>query len=260
METPLEQKLNDFQRTTGRSKVAVIVPLYGYWNTIPEASRQVDGDALKTVVDRIKSIRHDLYFFFVAEPAKIPDDVAKYLVSRQTYGNTKGVSVDNNASYGEYVREGLDAALEETKAQFLVVINPWTIVQPQAIDDLVERLNKVDDAKLVCGYDIRTKVTPEDFDTWHTQTPFEERCVTFNLAGMERRTAEMVMLDSQFKSHLFVERDTWQTMFKNGYESISTQRVPIYTFDMDWTMLETPSDIEADKAYFANKWGFTPQL
>lgn len=244
--------------TVAKKKVAVIIPLYGYWTDVKDS--QLDADALATTINRIKSSYHEVYYLYVACPARMPKDIQAFLTVKQTVGNMIAVPVGQDASYGEYVREGIDYALKQTKASSIVIINPWVIIQYNGIDNLIERLNKADQAKVISGFDISKKVEAEDFDKFSPLSPKEERDLTFDFVGMERYTAEMLRMDENYRTHAFVERDTWQTMYANNYEVITSERIPIFPFNLDWKLIEPEGDVQADKAYFTKKWGFTPTV
>jgi hypothetical protein len=267
-EAPLDTALGNFMAMTPKSTVAVIVPMYGYWNDIKD--NPVNGEVLATVLKRIYSNNvHYLYFIFVAHPQSIehtpndPNSVGGILIKKVAGGNVINVAVKRDATYAEYVSEGLATALEETKAQYITIFNPWTLIQDGSFDVLVDRANYGDNAKIISGFDMRTLLTPEqlpEFDTFKTTMPREEYDISFNFCGMPRYVAEMLNIDTEYTTHQFVERDLWQQMHNKGFDVISTQRVPIYPFDFPWSWYETEPDFDADLAHFSRKWGFNPGL
>ena len=260
----LDSTIDNFMSVTGKSKVAVVVPLYGFWGDIPD--NPVNGEVLKVALDRLYSNVHQLYIIFVAHPQSIPNNmndpnsVANILLGKSKMGNTKNISVSRTASYTEYVNEGIDYAINETNAQFMVVFNPWVMIQEGGLDSLIDRANRADDAKVVSGYDLRMAIEPENFDSYVNYTPSEEWDFSFNLVAMPRFVAEQVSLDPNYKTHVFLERDIWQQVAMRNFAVISTQRVPIFPFDFPWNEYEKRKEFEADKQYFIKKWSFDPGL
>lgn len=256
---PLEAALENFVALTAKSQVAVVIPLYGYWADVKD--NPVNGEVLSAVLRRVYSNIHHLVFIFVAEPKRIehnpddPESVGNILISRATAGNVMHVSVPEGASYGEYVNEGFLAARDETKAQFIIFVNPSVLLQDGAIDVLVDRVNYGDNAKVVSGFDIRRMTDPEHFDTFRATIPTEQYDVSLNFLGMPRFVADMLDL-SGFKTHRFVERDIWQQMSAKGFNVITTQRIPIFPFDFPWSSFEREDDFMEDKARFSEIWRF----
>ena len=257
--TPLESFLNESR--LAKTKIAVIIPLYGYWKGIKEENRQLDLDALRTTLNRVHSMLHEVYIFFVAHPKSLTSDIANELVVRTQSGNTACVPVEKKASYGDYVRAGIDAALSQTEVKFITVLNPWVIVQHQGLDRLVERLNK-DDAKVVSGYDVKRLISADEslmakeFDGFNPNIPDEIVSLKFDFVGMSRETAQVIKFDSHYHSHTYLEMDTWQEMYRQGYTFVSSQKIPIYPFDLKWELIEDEGVEESDRQYFISKWGF----
>lgn len=258
---PLDETLENFVAITAKSQVAVVVPLYGYWADVVD--NPVNGEVLSAVLRRAYSHLHQLVFIFVAEPKRIehnpedPESVGNILISRATAGNVLNVSVHEGASYGEYVNEGFIAAKEETKAQFIIFLNPWVLLQDGGLDVLVDRVNYGDNAKVVSGFDIRSLTDPEHFDRFRPSTPIEQYDISLNFLGMPRFVADMLDL-SGFKTHNFVERDIWQQMSAKGFTVIASQRIPIFPFDFPWSSFERDTDFLEDKQKFNDVWHFDP--
>lgn len=257
----LDQTLNNFMAKTGKSKVAIIIPLYGYWKNIKDNPLGVD--TLKVTLDKVTSTVHSLYTFFVGSEKLVPDDVANYLVGKMQAGNAQGVDVAPDAGYAEYIREGLRVARETTDASYFIVLNPWVIIQRNGIDSLVDRLNIGDNAKLISGYDLHQTISTDDFimdefERYVTATPKEERDVDVNFFGFIRYALEMTPLDPNIKTAHYMKWDMAQTLYSQGYDVITSQRLPIFVFDVNIMDLERQSDIEADKIYYQKKWGFLP--
>lgn len=259
-----EAALDHFVSMTARSNVAVIIPLYGYWNDV--ANNPVNGEVLSAILKRVYSHTHNLYLIFVANPQTIPSDpsnpesIANILIAKSQGGNVKSIPVTRDATYNEYVREGMTFALQETKSQFVVVVNPWVMIQEGGIDAIVDRVNRSDDAKIVSGFDVRTAIPPSGFDAFRVDVPKEERCVSFDFLGMPRFSAEMVQFDTNYLTHRFLELDIFQSMRQKGFEVISSQRIPVFVFDFPWNDYETGAMFEQDKEYFIQKWHFDPGI
>lgn len=261
---PLDKTIKDFMTVTAKSKVAVVVPLYGFWGDIPD--NPVNGEVLKVALNRLYSNVHHLYIIFVAHPNSMPNDlkdpnsVANILLGRSKMGNTKNIPVKRDASYTEYVNEGIMCAIEETDAQFIVVFNPWVMLQENALDILVDRCNRADEAKVVSGYDIRSLVEAENFNQYINHTPNEERDFSFNFVAMPRFLAEGLTFDPNYITHVFLQRDIWQQVAQKSFEAIASQRIPIFPFDFPWNDYEKKEDFDVDEQYFIKKWGFNPGL
>lgn len=263
-EAPLEQALGNFMTITAKSSVAVVIPMYGYWNDIE--NNPVNGEVLNAVLRRIYSNVHHLYFVFVANPPTIehdsenPDSVGNIILSKVVGGNVLNVPVPRDATYSEYVKEGIESALEKTNAQFIVVFNPWVLIQDGALDVLVDRSNYGDEAKVISGFNFRDAIAPEAFDQYKTSVPREEYDISCDFLGMPRYVAEMVKIDPQFQTHQFLERDIWQQMTSRGFSVITSQRIPIFSFDFPWSSYESQEAFQSDGVLFGKKWGFNPGL
>lgn len=260
---PIDKTINDFMNVTAKTTIAVIVPLYGFWGDVPD--NPVNGEVLRLALSRLYSNIHQLYVIFVANPTSLPNDntpssVTNVLVEWSQRGNTKNIPVKRNATYVEYIIEGMDFALSETKAQFVVVFNPWTMIQDSAIDVLVDRANMADDAKLVSGYDLRLEIDPENFDSYRNTRAVEEYDLIFDFVAMPRFLAEMIKFDPTYQTHAFLGRDIWQQSMTMGYVPIATQRVPIFPFDFPWQTYEPEEQFETDRQYFLKKWSFDPGI
>jgi hypothetical protein len=266
MEATLYKSLQDFMSVTAKSTVAIVIPLYGFWADIPD--NPVNGQVLSLVLNRLysNSNMHQLYFIFVAHPQSLPNDpkdpksVSNILMRHAKMGNTKNIPVGRDATYAEYVREGMEYAINETQAQFIVVFNPWTLIQHGGLDVLIDRCNRADDAKIVSGFDLRSVIEGEQFDSYKNNTPSEDWDLTFNFVAMPRYAAEGITLDPEYQTHAFLERDVWQQAAGMNYAVIASQRIPIFPFDFPWSDYETRESFEADRAHFAAKWRFDPGI
>ena len=81
-----------------------------------------------------------------------------------------------------------------------------------------------------------------------------------NFVCVKRPYAEMITMDSRYLTHYFIGVDFWQNMFAKGFEVISSQFIPTYSFGVDWTMLESREEFESDKRHFIEKWRFAPNV
>ena len=271
IEKTMDETLGNFVTVTAKTRVAVIIPMYGYWSDIPD-NPLIKEKVFDFVMSRIWNPKglpiseHYLYYIFVANPQTIPTDpkdrksVANFMLKMAQGGNVKSVPVDREASYPEYIEAGMDCALNETNAQFVVIFNPWVMIQENAIDIIVDRANRSDQAKVISGFDFRSITEPENFDRAKINIPTEEWDVSFNFMAMPRWLAEMITIDANYLTHDFLERDIWQAVFSKGFGVITSQRIPIFPFDFPWDKYETKEQHEQDKAYFGKKWGFIPDL
>ena len=253
--TPLEKTLQSFVSVTDKSKVAVVIPLFGYWQDAP--SEQLNEDTLKLTLDRVYSNVHQLYVIFVAEEKRLSHKVGNILAAKNKGGNAKGVAMKAGSTYGDYIRAGIATAIEDTKSQYIICINPWVMLQHNILDVLIDRLNRADDAKIVSGFDLNGLIDGTKFDGQIYNTPLEERGIDLNLFGMKRFIAEMIPIDPKYHTHSFIARDAWQTLFTKGFQSIMSQKVPIFSFNIDWTEFETPEQFQSDKEYFESKWHYS---
>jgi len=246
------------------SKIAVIVPMYGYWSDVEV--RELTPETLQVSLLRLLSYKHKVYYIFVGENSRVPADVKHILAGRVAGGNVLSVEVQPFSPFGDYLSEGISTALEETDAQFVVVANPWTIVQKDSLDKLVERINR-SDVSIVSGYDLRTHesggkigVPSEEIDSYVFNPPIEIKDFNLNFWGMTRQRAEMLKVDVNFRTHYFLPRDVWQISNQAGLEVISSQFFPIYTLPVDWKNLEEKEEFDADYARFMEKWRFDPAV
>ena len=257
-ENNLDRVLDDFKVVTTKTKIAVVVPLFGYWRDAKTA--QLDIETIKIALDRVYSSVHQLIIVFVSEAPRLSTEVSNYLVGLAKAGNVFGVLVNQkNATYNDYFRRGIEYVLNDTDAQFIINLNPWIITQHHAIDIMIDRVN-VDDAKMICGFDLKGIIDPALFPTYRQNAPVEERDINLDFFGCRRSTAEMIAVDPNYKTHYFMARDMWQSLYQKGFEAITTQRVPVFSFDVDWKELESLEDFESDKLVFNAKWRFLPDI
>lgn len=149
----LDKTIKDFMSATGKSNVAVIIPLFGFWSDIED--NQVNGEILKVALDRLYSNINPLYLIFVANPQSIPnepgnpDSVANILIGKSKMGNVQNLPIARTATYPEYIKEGMDFAINETNARFIMVFNPWVMIQENAVDIVIDRANRGGDARVI---------------------------------------------------------------------------------------------------------------
>lgn len=260
-----EPSADDFIAKTSRSKVAIIVPMFGYWGDVKDGF--LDEEVLDASLERARSYAHEYYVIVLAEPQRLPAWSAKVLNSKYIAG-AKGVAMPNGSSYGDYMRKAMDVALHETSAQYFVFVNPWTVIQDHGVDTLIDRINIPDNAPAICGYDVHAKLMAEsgndlgrageEFLKYKANVPDERKMLTFNFFGVNRYIAEMCPLDPEMKTQTYLERDFFQNVAMKGYSAVSSERVPIFTFAFDWRQYVPAEDYEDDKAHFLSKWSFLP--
>ena len=61
--TPIEKTLESFISKTEKSKIAVVIPMFGYW----KESYQLDELTLKATLSRIYSHVHQIYLLFLVD-------------------------------------------------------------------------------------------------------------------------------------------------------------------------------------------------
>jgi hypothetical protein len=248
------------------TKVAIVVPLYGYFADARVV--QFDAESLKEFMDRIRTSQIKSYVILVAESDRLPKEVKQYLNVHFASANVKGVTAENGATYLEYLEEGIDSALNDTDAQFIVVANPWIRLREGVLDNLCQELNG-QRADVICGFDLRTYnyggqvgIPYEQFDSFQFNPARVEWNFEWNLWGCRKQVAQQLDIDIDYKTHYFVNREFWQRLSgpSRGFVVASDQNYPFYSFNVDWTLIETKEEFEADKARFLTKWGFTPEI
>ena len=259
----LDDTLNNFIAHTGKSKVAIIVPLYGYWSDVKD--NPLNLQTLQLSIERLTSSAHSTYIILVAESPRLPKNIQNYIVVHsKAGGNFSGVDVPAGSSYADYVRAGFDAAQNTTESAYFVLFNPWNLIQRISVDMMVDRLNYGDEAKIVSGYNIRPEIgtdkfDPIEFERLSFNIPIEKHKVDSNFLGMTRFALEIIPLDTNIKTAKYLEYDMFQSMHAKGFVAIASQRVPMFVFDVNIGDFEDPVDLEADKEYFISKWGFIPE-
>ena len=241
---------------TQRSKIAIIVPLYGFWQDIPD--NFLNEEVLGASICRATSSIHASYVLLPAEPQRLSQPVAEVLRQQNIKGNFKGIAMKQGSGYGDYVREGMRVALNETDAAFIVILNPWTVLQDHSIDQLMDRINVADNAPVICGYDMRSKLDPDAFMEYKPNVPKESYSLTFDLVGMPRYIANLVAFDGDMQTQPYLERDFFIGVSNKGFSVVSSERVPVFSFDVDWNQYFSPEEYAGDEALFLKKWKFTP--
>jgi hypothetical protein len=251
----LDSQINEFMSTVAKSKVAVIIPLYGYWSDIK--GNTLNMDVLKYVMDRVYSDTHELYIILVAQKERLPENIWQAINARAFQGNVIGVQAPEDARYSDYINEGLDCALNETKAEFVLILNPWIAIQHGGIDALVNRINKRD-VSFASGYDVTGDIEMEKFNS-PKEIKREYRDLDLNFIAMTKQMANTIVVDPKIKTYRFTTKDILQTSHAKGFIAITTQNVPIHSFGIDWSLIENPQEYEEDLSAFLSKWGFNPQ-
>lgn len=258
---------DDFISKTARSKVAIIVPLFGYWQDVKGGF--LDEDVLDACLERARSYVHNAYVILVAEPQRLMPTTAKVINSKFVAGNARGVAMPNGSTYGDYMRKGMQVALSETDAQYFVFLNPWAVIQDHGVDTLIDRINIPDNAPVICGYNMHDKLMQkaggdldqagQEFLNYKANVPEELRMLTFNFFGVNRYIAEMCPLDATLKTQAYLERDFFQNVAAKGYNAVCSERVPIFSFTFDWGKYVSREDYKDDADHFLSKWKFVPE-
>ncbi len=258
---------DDFISQTTRSKVAIIIPMFGYWQDIKDGF--LDDTILDASLERARSYAHSAYVIIMAEPQRLPPSTAKVINSKYIAGNARGIAMPNGSSYGDYLRKGMQVALTETDAQYFIFLNPWAVIQDHGVDTLIDRINVPDNAPVICGYDMRPALMAKynddlnaagaEFMHYKANAPEELRMLTFNFFGVNRYIAEMCPLDGELKTQAYLERDFFQNVAAKGYSAVCSERVPIFSFNFDWRQYIPEADYLQDKDTFQRKWKFVPE-
>ena len=246
-----------FMSSVANSKAAVIIPLYGFWSDSP--TEQMTPEVLQLAMSRLKTSKHQLYLIFVSEWLRTPPKIQAIVNGYMQAGNATHVEAKPFTTYSEYVFSGFQYALENTDARFLLNYNPWIMIKEDGLDQMIERINR-GDVGIVSGYEMRSKIEAKDFDEYKFNLPKEERDLNLNFIGMTRQFSEIMTFDETYQTHYFLSRDWWQTMYSRGFEVIASQFIPIFSFDVDWTLIEDIDWYEADKKHFIEKWKFDPSI
>ena len=262
-----------FQTIPPSETVTIIVPLYGYFkeNVIPELTSEIKYDELvngKKVersiyplsisLSKIRSFFHKVYYIFVAEQGRVDLNTRNILLGKSMGGNSKGLDIEPYSTYSMYLDEGLKYALEKTDSKYLICINPWIMVTKSTIDQLLERINRID-IEVCSGYNAKKDVSAEDFEDCKF-TPIKEfNNLDINLFAFRRSLAERISIDIDYKTKEMFEKDLQQTFHSKNETVISSQIAPYFHFDVDWTPIEGEEEIAQDKARFLNKWKFNSE-
>ena len=102
--------------------VAILVPLYGYWKDAK--IKQFTLNSLTYALNNLHTNKLKSYIIFIGESDRIPSNIQHFFIANYSAGNVKGAHVDRDSSYAQYLEEGIDTALNETDAKFIVVVNP----------------------------------------------------------------------------------------------------------------------------------------
>src|SRR3990167_4702439 len=122
--------------------VGIVIPLYGYWED--SENQQLNNETLAYCLKNVKSHYIKAYFAFVGERTRLSKSVKNVIISKSMGGGVSALDVEQHSTYAEYVKEGISYFLEETDASFVIVVNPWIMLKEYTIDQMIERLNKMD--------------------------------------------------------------------------------------------------------------------
>ncbi|MHB8483464.1 MAG: hypothetical protein ACYDBV_12150 [Nitrospiria bacterium] len=245
--------------------VAIVVPLYGMFRdgVIPELTEEFEYDGKKSTVfqtsmSRLRSYKHKYYYVFVGEKGRVSDSVMHSIMGKNLAGNTRGVEVEQHATYAMYVDEGIRYALENLDSKFIVVAAPWLMLKEESIDSIMAVTNGIG-SDVTSGFDLRRdNVSPADFENHVYNPPRRFWGINVNFFGANRSVLESIKIDTGYKTQTYFERDLWQIMQSKGLTSFMFQDIMVYSVDIDWSPLEGTPEREDDKARFLQKWGFAP--
>ena len=131
---------------------------------------------------------------------------------------------------------------------------------------MLERLNR-GDVSIVSGFDLRTYdnngkigIPADEFNDYKFNPPRAFSGFDWNFWAMNRQTAQMITLDIDYKTHYFFERDMIQQLGQKRFVFESSQFFPIYSFDVDWKLVESETDFFEDGQRFLDKWHFIAEI
>jgi hypothetical protein len=237
---------------------SVIVPLYGFRNdnVIP----QLNAENLLITLQRINLFYHKFYLIFVVERKQLPDEIKNILIGKNSGGNVKVVVVDEGSPYLTYIENGVECALNETSSNFIACVNPSVILQPFALDNIIERVNK-SDIDICSGYDVRKPgIVVSLFDDMVIDAPKEYQGFDTNFFIAKKPAMQLLAFDPNYFTRYFIDRDIWSIANSKGLISICSERYLYYSFDVNWKKMESRDEFEMDRQYFIKKWGFDPSI
>jgi hypothetical protein len=236
--------------------VAFVLPLYGF--TKDSLVKGLSAESLQVALFRLRSFFHKAYYIFVAEKDRIDERTLNILIGMQVAGNVKGIEVESKSTFGMYLEEGMRYALDNTSSKYIVCASPWIMIGKDSVDVLLERVNRIDVA--VCSaFDVKKEnVQPADFDS-HKFVPVQE-FINFdlNLFGFTKQIGDTITFDPRYKTKEMLQQDIFQVLHSRNQNVITSQGVPVYSFDVDWSLIEGKDELDSDREYFKNKWGFYP--
>lgn len=245
-----------FATIPAEETVAIIIPLYEMVKDglIPAINYQM----LEVSLLRLRSYFHKTFKIFVGEKTRTTDEALSIVQGHLAAKNALLVDTDEFATFGMYLQDGLDAAKQHTTSKYFIIATPWQMVGNDSLDVILERVNKID-VGVVSGFDVRgVGVEPGDFDAYKFNPPREFTSLDLNFWGITRAVAEGLQFDLKYQTRQMLERDMFQTLHSRGYNAITSQQAPIYTFNIDWTPLEGDKEKTEDLEHFKSKWGFIP--
>ena len=265
MQSQSDMPTADWMKTIpSEQKIGIVVPLYGYWSDL--SSDQLDWETLSAFLANLNSKNLKCYTVFTSEIARASRNVQNVLLGRSKGGGMEVVDMDRYSTYGDYVHDGIEYLLENTDCQFIVVANPWVMLRKNSVDQLAEKLN-MSSSNLVCGVDLRTLkwgtmdgIPADQFDSFNFNPPMDAENKEFNpdFWGMTRQVAQILKIDTDYKTVFYQSPDIWGSLFTMGLGVIASQFLPYWSFDIDWKAIESKEAFEDDKKKFTEKWRFVP--
>jgi len=246
---------NVFKTIENSETATIIVPLYCY--TKDNTIKELDDMTFRMAMLKVRSYFHKIYIVFVAEKGNVNSSIMNILMGKKLGGNCLGTEVDTLSTMGMYIEEGITFALEKTNSNYFVVFNPWNMLADDSIDMLLERANK-QDIDICSGYDVaKEKVSDIEFETYQFNPVREFQSLDTNLFGFKRSVAERMVVDINYQTKKYLDRDLWQLLKTKGITAISSQAVKYFPFNINWEPIEGNAEVEQDKQYFIKKWGYS---
>lgn len=232
--------------------VCFIVPMYGYI----QGYDVLNSEILQIFLYRLRSFFHQAYYVFVAERETIDKESFSILSGRVMQGNVKVVETEKHSTLSMYFETGLDFAINKMNSNYFVFATPWTVLGKDSVDVAIERVNKTD-IGICSGFDVRKDdVKPEDFEAKRYSPAMEYKNFDVNFFAFNRAVAETIKVDTSFLSRDIFGRDIERYIRTRGYIVITSQSVPFYSYDIDWSFIEEEKNRVEDIKRFRDKWGY----
>jgi len=238
--------------------VTFVIPLYGFTNDVN--IDLLDYNALRMTLLNLKSKNIGSYIIFVGENGNTNINVLNVIEGMKKGGNVRAVETEKYSSLAMYLNEGIRSALELTSSNFIICVSPFVMLQQDTVDRMIDILNK-GEIGIYSGFDARIDgVSDTEFEGKEYIPIKYFDLVDINLFGFHRNSADNVLFDTEYRSRKYLAIDLWNSMRMKGYECVNSNAALFWSLDIDWSSLDTDSNVSLDKDRFIKKWRFEPTL